>query len=467
VSKGKAITPAMLSLAVAIATAGSARGQQEAPRPAVRVGATQKICQLTGDTDWETGKPTAARTFTNFGLEAVDLGYPVEHNGKLILLFGDSWPPPHGGGVVGEAIPDDGVGVVTRTELPDSESCLGLVVHSKLENGRKKFDPAAIAGPVKVKQGFFNVPSGGVTAQGALFGFFWTDHCSAPNPVRPAPDNPLERPAATANCPETDDRNSIGKGLLARSNDDGHTFNGVVATPPGFVYSTAVNANLFGQELPEDQRLGIIIFGVPRYRASVPYLAHASAATFADPATWQFFAGLTSEGKPKWVPRAAWKASPENQIYTPRDNIGYNVGEFSITYNRPLRMWLMMYGGVSVRLAPAPWGPWSAPTVILSGEDHPGCKLVMTPAGCGDRRDFWPGNKRGANFQPGGFYAPYVMNRYTRPGEGPRTATLYWVLSTWNPYQVSVMRTTIQAPGAPGDGPDRGQTSQPRGKEAQ
>jgi hypothetical protein len=455
VSKGKVIAPAMLSLAMAIATADSARGQQEASRPAVRARDTQKICQLTGDVDWETGKPTAARTLTNFGLDAVDLGYPVEHNGKLILLFGDTWPPPHGGGVVGETIPDDAVGVTTRTELPNPESCLDLVVHSKLENGRKKFDPATITGPVKVKQGFFNVPSGAVTAQGSLFGFFWTNHCADPNLVMPAPANPLERPAPTAKCPETDDRNSIGKGAIARSNDDGHTFARVVAMPLGFVYSTAVNANLLQQDIPEDQRLGIFIVGVPRYRASVPYLAHAPAETLGDPATWQFFAGLNPEGKPKWVPRAEWKPSPANQIYTPVVNAGYNVGEFSLTYNRPLRMWLMMYGGVSVRLAPAPWGPWSAPTVILSAADQPGCKLVMIPAGCGARRDYWPGNKKGANFESGGFYAPYVMNRYTRPGDGPRTATVYWVLSTWNPYQVSVMRTTIQAPGPAGDGPDK------------
>jgi hypothetical protein len=39
---------------------------------------SQKVCQLTGDVDWETGQPTAARTLTNFGLDAVDLGYPVE-----------------------------------------------------------------------------------------------------------------------------------------------------------------------------------------------------------------------------------------------------------------------------------------------------------------------------------------------------------------------------------------------------
>jgi len=62
-----------------------------APSPPSRIGSSEKICQLIGDVDWETGRPTAARTFANFGLDAADLGYPVEHDGKLILLFGD--PP--------------------------------------------------------------------------------------------------------------------------------------------------------------------------------------------------------------------------------------------------------------------------------------------------------------------------------------------------------------------------------------
>ena len=71
----------------------------ETPPPAPTIiGTSQKVCQLTGDTDWETGQPTAARTLTNFGLDAVDLGYPVEHDGKLFFLFGDTRPATPCGG---------------------------------------------------------------------------------------------------------------------------------------------------------------------------------------------------------------------------------------------------------------------------------------------------------------------------------------------------------------------------------
>ena len=56
------------------------------------VGGSEKVCQLTGENDWETTTPgsphpTAAKTLTNFGLDGVDLGYPVENRGTLILLF--------------------------------------------------------------------------------------------------------------------------------------------------------------------------------------------------------------------------------------------------------------------------------------------------------------------------------------------------------------------------------------------
>jgi hypothetical protein len=53
----------------------------------------------------------------------------------------------------------------------------------------------------------------------------------------------------------------------------------------------------------------------------------------------------------------------------------------------------------------------------------------------------------------GGPYAPYLLNRNTTPAEraGERGATLYWLVSTWNPYEGTVMKTLVltQAPRAP------------------
>src|SRR5271166_395831 len=55
-------------------------------------GSSQKVCQLVGELDHETGQPTASRTQTNYGLYGTDLGSSFEHNGKLWFLFGDSVP---------------------------------------------------------------------------------------------------------------------------------------------------------------------------------------------------------------------------------------------------------------------------------------------------------------------------------------------------------------------------------------
>ena len=444
-----AIVAVMTILTATVVATLKAPAQQTAPAPVVRVGEPEKVCQLTGDIDWVTGRPTAARTLTNYGLDAADLGYPVEHNGKLVLLFGDTWPSLQGlTGAASEVPPNDAVGESARTDLPNSETCLDMVVYSRSAGGKKIFDPSTITGPVKVKQGWFNVPSGGVSVKGSLYAFFWTDHCVKPSVLQPSPDHPLALPAPTRECPETPERNSVGKAVMARSDDAGHTFSGVVDMPEGFVYTTAVNARIL-TTLPEEQKLGVYILGVPRYRASIPDLAFAPVESFADPKTWRFFAGLTPQGQPKWVSRAEWKPGPDKQIYTPIIPAGNNVGEFSITWNEPLRMWLLMYDGVAVRVAQAPWGLWSAPTAILGPADHPGCTLHMIPDGCGNRRNYWP-KKANGKFVPGGFYAPYVLNRYTRAAEGARSATIYWTLSLWNPYQVYIMKTTIELPPQPG-----------------
>lgn len=424
-------------------------------------GSTHKVCQLTGDIDWETGQPTAARTLANFGLDAADLGYPVEHQGKLILLFGDSWPPPHPPHLTqaqSEVPPDDSVGMTVRTAPPNATDgkCLQLQINADASG---KFAPATIIGPIQVKQGFFNVPSGGVSVGDSLFAFFWTDHCTDPNPLPPAQQDPLARPPVdpTHGCPETDARNSVGTSVLAQSHDEGRTFSDVVSMPAGFVYVTAVNTDL-QSDIPTAQRLGVFVFGVPRYRASIPYLAFAPTASFADPKTWSFFAGLDAGGQPKWASYDAWMqgssvlsrwnppGSPE--LFAVNSSSDRCVGEMSVTWNSVLKQWLMLYGcpqGQLARIAAAPWGPWSAPVTILTLRSDVACKLVMTADGCGSRRNYWPVQSTG-KFVAGGFYAPFVLNRYTTAASGPagsRAVSIYWLVSTWNPYEVDVMETTL------------------------
>lgn len=119
--------PIFLAQLVLFASMAAKAAETGAPGPVTEVGATEKICPLTGDIDWETGRPTPGQTLTNFGVGGTDLGYPVEHGGKLILLFGDTRPPSHPPGSAADVAPDDAVGVASsraswqRRQMPGDE----------------------------------------------------------------------------------------------------------------------------------------------------------------------------------------------------------------------------------------------------------------------------------------------------------------------------------------------------------
>jgi hypothetical protein len=414
-------------------------------------------------------------TFSTFGVNAVDLGFPVEHNGKLLLLFGDTWPASHAGDQTGEISPDDSVGVTQRQAPPTGpdQGCLDLQFHA---NGKVFVSPAVVSDP-GIRQGLFNVPASGVSVDGALYAAFWTDHCANPTQLDVSPDDPLQRPPPRppgaddpkdVGCPETDLSNSLGRAVLARSDDEALTFSQVADMPIGFAYPVFA--------LAPGASGGVYVFGVPRYRTSIPYLAYAPSDGFADPATWRYFSGRDAAGQPRWVSLAEWSGQVdqrsgfkrrwrppgEAEVFTARADADRCIGEFSVTWNKPLALWLMLYNcgaTIEARVAPAPWGPWSDPTPLLAFDDSVTCELVMPSAGCGQTTtnaqappqlgdrfwDYWPSKYQNNQFEGGGFYAPFVLDRYTSAASGAgRAAIIYWLVSTWNPYEVTLMRTTLR-----------------------
>src|ERR1700680_395757 len=78
-------------LAYAVALLGTGVMAQTT-NPVFVPGSSQKVCQLIGETDHQTGQPTVSQTETNYGLVGNDLGSSFEHNGKLWFLFGDTHP---------------------------------------------------------------------------------------------------------------------------------------------------------------------------------------------------------------------------------------------------------------------------------------------------------------------------------------------------------------------------------------
>jgi hypothetical protein len=261
-------------------------------------GASEKVCQLTGKEDWDTREDIAARTGANlgYGFSGTDGGYPVEyssinHPNGMALFFGDSrFDPSRVNASDPEASPDDAIGWVSTHTPPTSDRCLGVM----------EINPKSptVVGPPTIKQGLFNVPTGGISSNGSLYGFFWTDHCLEPQDPQ--------------KCPDSDSLNKWGRGVLARYKDNDETFVDPVPMPRDFVLSTAVDSET-AVGLPPEQRLGIYVFGVPHYRDSVPYLAYAPPGAIADPSRWMFFIGRKPDGQPSWTSREVWDEEDETR----------------------------------------------------------------------------------------------------------------------------------------------------------
>ncbi len=298
--------PLSLALVVAVGIISLVADVGACPRDAqardltirtLSAGSSDKVCQLTGESDWASGALTSTQTQKS-GLAGTDLGYPVEHNQQLALLFGDTRSiPPHMRDETGP--PDDAVGWITSRKPPTAERCTDLRLNTDPPDSSPLVSPkvksAGTTNPasVPIKQGVFNVPSGGISSDGALYAFFWTDHCNA-SPAKP--------------CPETEGLNSVGRGVLARSNDKGVNFVDAVPMPRGFVYSTAANAvRALETTISGDHRLGVFVFGVPRYRDSGLYLAYAPPGKMGDPSAWSFFVGLRPDGEPSWTSYEVWQ----------------------------------------------------------------------------------------------------------------------------------------------------------------
>jgi hypothetical protein len=98
-----------------------------------------------------------------------------------------------------------------------------------------------------------------------------------------------------------------------------------------------------------------------------------------------------------------------------------------------------------MRYAAQPWGPWSKPQVVWDPRRDPGYGAFIYDPNRSDNTHL-AGPTNAPEREPlslfGGFYAPYIIERLTRV-EGD-LVNLQYVLSTWNPYVVVRMSSTLR-----------------------
>lgn len=364
---------------------------QTSDSPRVYPGSTCKIEQLTGERDVPRGVLTRSRTQTSAGLSGTDLGSSFEHEGKLYFLFGDS-----GGGR-----PDADVLAWSAAQTPDA---LALSFHT---DDKGRFRALEVPG---ITSGAFEVPSYGISLDGTMFVVFTTGHS---------------------------DKKTMGRSVLAASKDDGRTFERV------FDLSNArfVNVALARARAKDHASLpsadSVFVWGSGDYRASSPRLAYAPSRTFAERATWRYYAG-TKNGAPQW-------AEAEGQSVDLFDHPV--VGEVSVAWIAPLERWVMLYNssaprGIVMRTARHPWGPWSEAEVVFDPWLDKGYANFMHVSWRSARMDEF--HDGGRQDEWGGEYGPYLIPRFAS-GNAER-CTLVFTMSTWNPYQVVLMSTDVGRP---------------------
>ncbi len=359
-------------------------------------GSTQKICQLTGDLDRQTGQPTGNLTRDRYGVFGTDLGFSFLHDGRTWFLFGDT-VGLHGGDSI------------AYTQDTDPEDCLDLTFVTGTD---ERYLPPTVSG---ISLGAFEVPAGGFSTNGAMYVFFTTDHSET---------------------------QVMGRSALARSDDGAQTFTYLydVSTDkfinivPVIVDAAAIPG------LPESAGQGLLAFGTGTYRQSNPYLAYVPLNSVEQRSAWLFYAGLVS-GAPAWSADEAAAVALFNHPC---------LGEFSVSPLADLGKWVMFYNcplprGINMRSADAPWGPWSENEVIFQPWDDGGyCNFMHVSyqdRNCDSVQD--PGRDN----EWAGEYGPYIIPSLAQTHDG--VTTVYFVMSTWNPYAVMLMKTDLRLESAP------------------
>lgn len=323
-------------------------------------GNTNKVCQLTGDVEWEMGGTTKSLTDSRFGVYGTDLGYPIYDTTreKVWFLFGDEFPsrnefdgthvgpdplastsvtlPSDGCPVLDFASP--GTGQFTRLRLTDDRSLNG-----------------------------FEVPTGGVydDSQDRLIAGFMrgggTEGLLAEASVAGDP---------TAFTPIVDAQ--YGGDILS---DIDH----FLLMAPVFTTSDKVARADQLPSRPGGSNKVLLVYGTGApYRQSAVYLAAVHLDLLYSRDAWRFMDGTST----MWSPSVAaakplFSEQPPDVApgETPPPNRTGCAGEISVSYNAPFKQWMMTYhclrewsaglgplgnGMVILRTAKNPEGPWSS-----------------------------------------------------------------------------------------------------------
>ncbi len=363
-------------------------------------GSTLKLQQLLGEYDKQLHRPTLSQTVTRYGIQGTDLGNSFEHAGRVYFLFGDTVGRLH-----------RALDTVATTDAVDPEAGVRLDF-LKFGNDYLTIQPPGIS------MGAFEVPVAGISLGGQIYVAVSTNHSED----------------------RSTDRSVLTKFTLPANFQPLRT---ISQLPDGHFVKFSLHiepATIAG--LPPGGPF-IFVWGTGAYRKSDAYLSMVPGSQFESGKGTRYFAGLDASGAPIWSQKESdAKAIVENGT----------MGDLSVTWCKDLGLWLMTYDsrdpsprGILFSYSRTPWGPWSEPQIIFNAmRDGALGKFIHNPQTNSEDGLAGPVIGKGqANPQAvhGGAYAPYVVERWTKLNGSE--LSIYYVLSTWNPYVVVLMKSRL------------------------
>lgn len=368
----------------------------------------EKISQLVGETDRQKDEPTQNETLSRYQLQATDLGVPFQDGDTTWIIFGDTWGARGG---------DLDAMAYTTDDNPED----GLALDFVAEESNNVYLPIDING---ISQGAFEVPAEGLMVDDQMYIYHTTDH----------------------NPPTT----TMGRSVLARrSGNSGasfellHNFSTDNFINISIVQVDAADWYFEGDGIPDNSGNGLITFGSGDYRQSEVYLAYQPEDEIENPDAVEYFAGIDEDGIPVWDDSEA-ESLPVFELETPC------VGEFSVSYNTFIERWILLYNcdeprGITLRTAENPWGPWTEGQILFDPWENGGyCNFIHVSwedQQCDDIHD-----ENRAN-EWGGEYGPYQFEHFATGNE--QSTTIYFTMSTWNPYTVVLMKAELEKQNQP------------------
>lgn len=175
------------------------------------------------------------------------------------------------------------------------------------------------------------------------------------------------------------------------------------------------------------------VFGTGKYRLSQVYFARVPIASLGDRASWRY---RDANG--------AWQANEMSAA--PIETTLPWAGELSVRKHPSSNAYFMAYNcfepyGIVMHVATSPEGPWSAAMHVYEDEGYG--KWVHRDELSAEHDDGL-GNPNDEHTR-GDVYGPYfVPTWFTESGD---SVGLTFVASSWNPYQVHLLRTWMAKPG--------------------